>query len=285
MSNEATPVALGTYGVWLSETAVTADIARGLEEHGYGALWLGGANGETLEGARIALSATQTLSVATGIVNIWTSDAEAAAASYHRLEALAPGRFLLGIGAGHREANGPQAVKPLQAMNDYLDVLDREQVPVDRRVLAALGPKMLRLSAERSAGAHPYLVNPDYTRSARTTLGDRPLLAPEHKIALVDDRDEGLRRAREGLAIYLDMGMQNYLNNFRRLGFDDGDFEAGGSERLLDEMVAQGRPDAIAAEARRHVDAGADHVPLHPIHDGVDVVDVMGQLAVALELR
>jgi len=282
MSDAATPVSLSTYGVWLGERMVTPAIARGLEDHGYGALWLGSANGEVLDGAQIALKATQTLSVATGIVNIWTSDAKATAASYHRLEKLAPGRFLLGIGAGHREANGPQAVKPYQAMNDYLDVLDREEVPVDRRVLAALGPRMLRLSAERAAGAHPYLVNPDYTRSARSTLGGRPLLAPEHKVALVSDREQGLRRARDGLAVYLDRGLQNYLNNFRRLGFDDNDFEAGGSDRLLDAMVAQGPPEAIASEVRRHLDAGADHVPLHPIHDAVDVVAVMGHIASAL---
>lgn len=285
MSDVATPVPLGSYGVWLRERLVTEAIARGLEEQGYGALWLGAADGEVLEGARIALATTRTLSVATGIVNIWTSDAQATAAAYHRLEELAPGRFLLGIGAGHREANGPQAIKPYQAMNDYLDVLDREGVPADRRVLAALGPRMLRLSAERAAGAHPYLVNPDYTRSARATLGERPLLAPEHKVALSADREEGLRRAREGLDIYLRMGMQNYLENFRRLGFEDRDFEGGGSERLLDAMVAQGSPEAIAAEVRRHLDAGADHVPLHPIHDAAEVVDVMGHLATALGLR
>lgn len=285
MSDVATPVPLGSYGVWLRERLVTKAIARGLEEQGYGALWLGAADGEVLEGARIALATTRTLSVATGIVNIWTSDAQATAAAYHRLEELAPGRFLLGIGAGHREANGPQAIKPYQAMNDYLDVLDREGVPADRRVLAALGPRMLRLSAERAAGAHPYLVNPDYTRSARATLGERPLLAPEHKVALSADREEGLRRAREGLDIYLRMGMQNYLENFRRLGFEDRDFEGGGSERLLDAMVAQGSPEAIAAEVRRHLDAGADHVPLHPIHDAAEVVDVMGHLATALGLR
>lgn len=285
MSDVATPVPLGSYGVWLRERLVTKAIARGLEEQGYGALWLGAADGEVLEGARIALATTRTLSVATGIVNIWTSDAQATAAAYHRLEELAPGRFLLGIGAGHREANGPQAIKPYQAMNDYLDVLDREGVPADRRVLAALGPRMLRLSAERAAGAHPYLVNPDYTRSARATLGERPLLAPEHKVALSADREEGLRQAREGLDIYLRMGMQNYLENFRRLGFEDRDFEGGGSERLLDAMVAQGSPEAIAAEVRRHLDAGADHVPLHPIHDAAEVVDVMGRLATALGLR
>lgn len=285
MSKLATPVSLGTYGVWLGETLVTSAIARGLEEHGYGTLWLGSANGEVLEGARIALEATNTLSVATGIVNIWTSDAEATATAYHRLENLAPGRFLLGIGAGHKEANGSQAVRPYQAMNDYLDALDREEVPVDRRVLAALGPRMLRLSAERAAGAHPYLVNPDYTRSARSTLGDRPLLAPEHKLALVSDREEGLRLAREGLAVYLDMGMQNYLNNFRRLGFGESDFMAGGSDRLLDAMVAQGSAETIASEVRQHLDAGADHVPLHPIHDAADVVAVMGHVARALGLR
>lgn len=283
MSNVATPVPLKTYGVWIGETLVTSALARGLEEQGYGALWLGSANGEVLAGASTALQATETLAVATGIVNIWTSTARATAASYHRLEELAPGRFLLGIGAGHREANGPQAVKPFQAMNDYLDVLDGEGVPADRRVLAALGPRMLRLSAERAAGAHPYLVNPDYTRSARSTLGGEPLLAPEHKVALVTDREDGLRRARAGLAIYLDMGMQNYLNNFRRLGFEDEDFEAGGSERLLDAMVAQGSADVIAAEVSAHLTAGADHVALHPVHD--DVLAVMGPIAASLGLR
>jgi probable F420-dependent oxidoreductase len=285
MSLSATPVPLGTYGVWLGETAVTSDIAKGLEKQGYGALWLGSANGERLEGARIALEATESLSVATGIVNIWTSDARATAASYHRIEEMAPGRFLLGIGAGHREANGPQAVKPYQAMITYLDVLDREGVPVDRRVLAALGPRMLQLSAERAAGAHPYLVNADYTRSARSTLGDRALLAPEHKVALVDDREEGLRRARQGLAIYLDMGLQNYLNNFRRLSFADSDFSHGGSERLLDAMVAQGSPEAIASQVRPHLNAGGDHVALHPLHDDADVIEVMGHIAAALGLR
>jgi probable F420-dependent oxidoreductase len=285
MSSLATPVSLTAYGVWLRESSVTSTIARELEEQGYGALWLGSANGEVLEGARIALAATRTLAAATGIVNIWTSDARATASSYHRLEELAPGRFLLGIGAGHREANGPQAIRPLQAMNDYLDILDGEGVPADRRVLAALGPRMLRLSADRAAGAHPYLVNPAYTRSARSILGDRPLLAPEHKVALVNDRAEGLRRAREGLAIYLDRGMQNYLNNFRRLGFEDSDFAGGGSERLLDAMVAQGSAEVIAGKVRRHLDAGADHVPLHPVHDADDVVEVMGRIAPALGLR
>jgi len=281
MSALATPVPLGIYGVWLTEATVTPDIARGVEGHGYGALWLGNANGEVLEGARIALSATQTLSVTTGIVNIWAWDAKATAASYHRLEDLAPGRFLLGIGAGHREANGPQAVKPYQAMNEYLDVLDKEGVPSNRRVLAALGPRMLRLSAERAAGAHPYLVNPDHTRSAREILGAGPLLAPEHKVALISERGEALSRAREGLAVYL--GIQNYLNNFRRLGFDDGDFEAGGSVRLMDAMVAQGSPEGIAAEVHRHLDAGADHVPLQPLHDATEVVDVLGSIASALD--
>jgi probable F420-dependent oxidoreductase len=285
MSLSATPVPLGTYGVWLGEAAVTSDIAKGLEKQGYGALWLGSANGERLEGARIALEATESLSVATGIVNIWTSDARATAASYHRLEEMAPGRFLLGIGAGHREANGPQAVKPYQAMITYLDVLDREGVPVDRRVLAALGPRMLQLSAERAAGAHPYLVNAEYTRSARSTLGDQALLAPEHKVALVDDREEGLRRARQGLAVYLDRGLQNYLNNFRRLSFADSDFSHGGSERLLDAMVAQGSPEAIASQVRPHLNAGGDHVALHPLHDDADVVEVMGHIAAALGLR
>lgn len=284
MSSLATPVRLTQFGVWLTEREVTAEIAIGLEQQGYGALWLGSADGSVLAGARTALEATTSLSVASGIVNIWTATAESTAASYHSLEQLAPGRFLLGIGAGHREANGPQAVKPYQAMVDYLDVLDDEGVPADRRVLAALGPRMLKLAANRSAGAHPYNVTPGYTGSARATMGPDSLLAPEHKVALVQSRAEGLALARAGMAIYLQLGMQNYLNNLRRLGFADADFENGGSERLLDAMTAQGSPEVVAAEVRRHLAAGADHVPLHPVHDTGDVLDVMGRLATALDL-
>ncbi|WP_448638784.1 TIGR03620 family F420-dependent LLM class oxidoreductase [Geodermatophilus sp. URMC 63] len=271
-------------GVWLPESVVTADLARQLEEQGYGALWLGNANGEVLDGARVALGATTRLTVATGIVNIWTSDARATAAAVHRLEEIAPGRFLLGIGAGHREFNGPQAVKPYQGVNDYLDVLDEEGVPAERRLLAALGPRMLTLSAERAAGTHPYLVNHEHTRSARETLGDGPLLAPEHKVALVEDRAEGLRLARQALAVYLDNEMQNYLNSLRRLGFDDADFVDGGSERLLDALVAQGSAETIAKEVDRHLAAGADHVALQPVHRTAEVGTVMGRIATALDL-
>lgn len=190
MSLTATPVPLGPYGVWLRHDIATPELATAVERLGYGTLWLGGSPGADLKAAGDVLAATRRLSVATGIVNIWSAGAEPVADSWHRLEAEHPGRFLLGIGAGHRELNGPGAEKPYGAVSRYLDVLDAREVPADRRVLAALGPRMLKLSAERAAGSHPYLVHPEFSRTARAELGPEALLAPEQKVALGTDRAE-----------------------------------------------------------------------------------------------
>ena len=154
--------------------------------------------------------------MATGIVNIWSADAAAVADSFHRIEAGHPGRFLLGIGAGPREHTADYR-KPYQALVDYLDVLDEHDVPADRRVLAALGPKVLRLSAERAAGAHPYLVTREYTRQARAAVGAAPMLAVEHKVALGADHAATLAVARPAVdQPYLHL--ENYRANLRRLG-------------------------------------------------------------------
>lgn len=280
MGLNATPVDLGRYGVWLSHQNLDEDVAAEIERLGFGTVWLGGSAPADLEPVATALAATSRLAVATGIVNIWASSAEEVADSFARLESAYPGRFLLGIGAGHRELNGPEAVRPLQGMRDYLDVLDRGGVPADRRVLAALGPRMLGLSAERAAGAHPYLVTPAYTRFARGVLGDGPLLATEHKLVLGSDPARTREEARRGMSFYL--GMRNYAANLERLGYTVLDLADGGSDALIDDLVAQGDADQTAAVLRAHLDAGADHVVVQPIPGESGLLGTLARLAPAL---
>ncbi|HEX4252944.1 MAG TPA: LLM class F420-dependent oxidoreductase [Pseudonocardia sp.] len=273
---------LGTVGVWAASWELTAARAAEIERLGYGTLWVGGSPEADLEIVETLLAATSTLSLATGIVNIWSAEAGAVADSYHRLETAYPGRFLLGIGAGHRE-HTTEYLQPYQALVNYLDVLDERGVPTNRRVLAALGPKVLRLSADRSAGAHPYLVPSAYTRSARETLGDGPVLAVEHKIALGTDREKTRLGARPSVANpYL--GLSNYLANLRRLGYTDADLSGDGSDRLIDALVAQGDAAGVAAQLREHLNAGADHVAVHPVPDSEDPLATLAELAPALGL-
>jgi probable F420-dependent oxidoreductase len=183
---------LGRYGVWGRDVELSPDLAAGLEQLGYGTVWVGGSPSGDLSVPDLLLAATEELVVATGIVNIWQDDAATVARSYHRLEGRYPGRFVLGIGAGHREATD-EYVKPYDALQRYLDILDGAEVPVGRRVLAALGPRVLRLAAERAAGAHPYFTTPDHTREARGVLGPDRVLAPEQKAVL--DADPAAARA------------------------------------------------------------------------------------------
>jgi probable F420-dependent oxidoreductase len=173
-------VNLGQVGVWAPESTLSPALAGALENLGYGAIWIGGSPAGDLSIVDELLDATERLVVATGIVNIWKDDARVVAASHRRLAPAYPGRWLLGIGVGHPEATSDYA-HPYQALVDYLDILDSEGVPQDERVLAALGPKVLQLSADRTAGAHPYLVTPEHTRQARELLGAGVLLAPEQK--------------------------------------------------------------------------------------------------------
>ena len=280
MGLNATPVDLGRFGVWLRHQDIDEDVAAEVERLGFGTLWIGGSPSSDLEPVATALAATSRLAVATGIVNIWAAPAEEIAEAFGRLERAYPGRFLLGIGAGHREVNGPEAVKPLQGMRDYLDVLDRGGVPADRRVLAALGPKMLRLSAERAAGAHPYLVDPAYARTARGVLGDGPLLAPEHKLVLGTDAELTRQQARQGMSFYL--GMRNYAANLERLGFTEDDLADGGSDALVDDLVAQGGPEDVAAVLHAYLAAGADHVVAQPLPGECGLLGTLARLAPAL---
>jgi probable F420-dependent oxidoreductase len=260
---------IGRVGVWTRE-APTVELARGLEELGYGAIWIGGSPGGELDGVERALAATTRLTVATGIVNIWKDDPATIAASYQRLAEAYPGRFLLGVGVGHPEATSDYT-RPYEALVRYLDGLDAGEVPQDRRVLAALGPKVLRLAAERTAGAHPYLVTPEHTRRARETLGDGVLLAPEQHVVLDPDPARARTLARGAVSRYL--ALSNYANNWRRLGFTDDDLAGDGSDRLVDALVAHGDATAVAARVGEHLSAGADHVCIQLITpDGTDLL-------------
>jgi probable F420-dependent oxidoreductase len=274
---------LGRFGVWRSASLVTPELAAGIERLGFGALWLGSSPAGDLVQAEELLDATTTLTLATSIVNIWQDRPEGAAVSFARVQRRHPGRFLLGVGAGHREA-AQQYASPYQTLARYADVLDAGGVPRDRLVLAALGPKMLGLARDRAAGAIPYLVPPEHTRQARAVLGPGPLLAPEHKVVLDTDPDRARALGRTRVQRpYL--GLVNYTSNLRRLGWREEDLDGGGSDALIDALVAHGSPAQVAAQLTRHLDAGADHVCLQLItEEGAGPLPGYRALAPALGL-
>jgi probable F420-dependent oxidoreductase len=274
-------IELGQVGVWAPETTLNPELARALENLGYGAIWIGGSPAGELAIVDELLGATERIVVATGIVNIWKDDARLVAASHHRLEAAYPGRWLLGIGVGHPEATSDYQ-HPYEAMVDYLDVLDSEGVPKDERVLAALGPRVLQLAAARTAGAHPYLVTPEHTRWARELVGDGVLLAPEQKVVVDTDTDRaralGRRRVNNPY-----LGLTNYVSNLRRLGFSDDDLAGEGSDHLVDALVAHGDAEVAAARVREHLAAGADHVAIQLL-TSKDDDPMLGYQAIATAL-
>ncbi len=255
-------VNLGRVGIWRSWRQVNVDLAAAVERLGYGAIWLGSSPPGDLGTVEDLLDATSTIAVATGIVNMWAVNAATVAASYHRITSKHPGRFLLGVGIGHPEATEAYQ-RPYDKIVAYLDQLDQAGVPVQERALAALGPRVLKLSGERAAGAHPYLTTPEHTKRARAILGEGPLLAPEHKVVM--EKDPGLARGIGRPAVqnpYL--GLSNYLNNLRRLGYTNADFAAG-SDRLIDALVLHGDAQTIAGGIGAHFDAGADHVAIQAL--------------------
>jgi probable F420-dependent oxidoreductase len=274
---------LGRFGVWRGSAQVTPELALRLERLGYGTLWLGSSPDGHLTQVDELLDATTSLTLATGIVNMWKDDAHTVAASFRRIEDRHPGRFLLGVGAGHREATQEYA-KPYEVLARYVDVLRADGVPADSLVLAALGPRVLRLAAERAGGAHPYLVPPEHTRQAREILGPGPLLAPEQKVVLEADPQKARAIARPRVrSPYL--GLVNYTSNLRRLGWGDEDLAGGGSDALIDALVAHGGGEQVAARLAEHFDAGADHVCVQLLPaPGADLPDEFGRLAEALGL-
>ncbi|MFG2088455.1 MULTISPECIES: LLM class F420-dependent oxidoreductase [unclassified Spirillospora] len=252
-----TKIDLGRLGIWRPWSELGPELAKDVEDLGYGTIWIGGSPRGDLKVAERLLAATDRIVIATGIVNMWTTPADEVAASYHRLDDAYGGRFLLGVGIGHPEAT-QEYRSPYETILAYLDRLDAADVPVGRRVLAALGPKVLRLSAERAGGAHPYLTTPEHTRRARETLGDGPILAPDQKVVLDTDPERARALAREKIGFYF--RLTNYVASFKRLGFTDEDVAGDGSDALLDALVAHGDPAAVAARLSGHLDAGADHV-------------------------
>jgi probable F420-dependent oxidoreductase len=261
----------GGTGIWSAglrygDRAEAADAATELEELGYTSLWIPDVGGDVFGAVERLLAATGRATVATGILNLWMHTAAETAAAHARLTSEHGDRFLIGIGVSHRAlidaGNKRRYRKPLAAMAGFLDGLDSAPVPVDRssRVLAALGPKMLALARARSAGAHPYNVTPEHTAMARDALGPSALVLPEQAVTLTTDPEAARRIGREHLAGYL--ALPNYSNNFRRLGFGDEELSSGGSDRLVDALVAWGDAQAIAARVAQHRDAGADHVSI-----------------------
>jgi probable F420-dependent oxidoreductase len=267
--NELGRVGLWTFALDLQPVARAQELVREIEELGYGAVWIPEAVGrDPFAHATLLLSATEHLVVGTGIAGIYSRDALAMKSAWMTVSEAFPARFVLGMGVSHAPMvegmRGQHYGPPLTKMREYLDAMDAamymatEPATPPTRVLAALGPKMLALAKDRTAGAHPYFVPVEHTQRAREILGPDALLAPEQAVVLETDPVEARRIARQHTQIYL--GLPNYTNNLRRLGFDDDDLAGEGSDRLTDAIVAWGDVDAIVKRVRAHHDAGADHV-------------------------
>ena len=268
------PWITGRHAVWLSLRALPAEpaelrsLAAGIERLGFSALWLGGSWGEDLSIPGELLAGSGDLVVGTSVANIWRDPPELLAAAYAGLASTYGHRFVLGLGPGHAsqvDLHQNNYARPVAALSEYLDGLDAapSPVPIGQRALAALGPKALALAADRSAGALPLLTTPEHTRQARELLGPRPVLAPAQKLVLADDPAEARGRARAELSYYL--GLANYVNAWRRLGFAESDVESGGSDVLVDALFGWGSPEVAVARVREHLAAGADQVCVQPI--------------------
>ena len=273
-------VDLGRVGIWYGSidalpTPEAQRAAQVVEELGFGSLWVAEAVGrDPFVSSAVLLSATTNLKLATGIANIYARDPMTMVAGQKTLAEAFPGRFLLGLGVSHGHlvagVRKHDYSKPYSYMVEYLDKMDKAlfmaKGPEDDggRLLAALGPKMLELSATRANGAHPYFTTPEHTAIAREALGPDALLAPEQMCVLSTDADEARRIARAGMKIYL--GLPNYWNNLVRLGFTDADRENGG--RLVDAIVVWGTEEQIAERVAQHHAAGADHVCVQVLQDG-----------------
>ena len=297
-SSDTPAVDIGPIGIWtfnldLVPATQSQEAAAELEELGFSAVWIPEAVGrEAFTSAGLLLAGTSSITVATGIASIWARDAMAASAAHKTLSEAYPGRFLLGLGVSHQpmvdHLRGHHYDKPFTAMSNYLDAMDAamfmaaEPTVAPRRVLAALRPRMLRLAAERADGAHPYFVPPEHTAVARAELGQGPLLAVEQAVVFETDPSRARQLARTHTSIYT--GLPNYTGNLERFGFSGDDFPDGGSDRLVDAIVAWGTIDDIVARVNAHRDAGADHVCLQVITDDVSTVPMRQwrELAAAL---
>lgn len=290
---------IGRIGVWsfnldLQPMARAQEAVGELEALGYGAVWVPEAVGrEAMSNVALLLAGGERIVLATGIANLWARDAMAMAAGHKTVLSAYPDRFLLGIGVSHQSAveglRGQTYDKPLSRMRAYLDAMDAARYLADPpvsdpvRVLAALGPKMLELARDRTAGAHPYFVPVDHTPVARAALGPDKLLAPEQAVVLETDPTTARELARSHMRTYL--GLPNYTNNLRRFGFGDDDLAGGGSDRLVDAIVAWGDVDTVVRRVQAHLDGGADHVCIQvidgdprvlPVHQWTELAGALG---------
>lgn len=273
-------VDIGRYGIWYGmidtlDAVEARRAARLVESLGFETLWLAEAVGrDPFVMSAILLDATERLKLATGIANIYARDPMTMNAAQRTLAEAYPGRFLLGLGVSHGHlvagVRKHDWSKPYSHMVEYLDRMDTAiyfapAAPAEPgRLLAALGPKMLQLAATRANGAHPYFTTPDHTRIARETMGPDALLAPEQMVVLDTDPERARAIARAGMKIYL--GLPNYFNNLRRIGFDEGDWADGGSDRLVDAIVAWGTVEQVKDRIDAHHAAGADHVAIQVLN-------------------
>lgn len=267
---------LGRVGVWLSSLGpmpaqAEREQVQRIEELGYPTLWITESQKEAFAHAGLVLSSTRSLTVATGIANIWARAPETAVSGANALADAFAGRFVLGVGIGHSRFT-PQYQRPVETTRAYLDRMlsvahdgpqPAEPVPW---LVAALRPKMLELAATRAQGSHPYLVPPEHAAVARAALGPDALLAPELTVVLDPDPETARATARAFLALYLTL--PNYTNNLRALGFTDADLSGAGSDRLVDAVVAWGDEEAIRRRVEDHLAAGADHVAVQPVTSG-----------------
>ena len=270
---------LGQIGIWRSRNRGSADAAREIERLGYGALWIGGS--PSVDQVRPYLEASSRMPVITGILNVWQHDPADVAAAHARITADHPNRFLLGIGIGHPEATSDYT-RPLKTMRDFFDGLDAAETPVpkEERLAAALGPKMLDLSVERSLGTHPYFITLEHTHFARERLGEDALVAPEVAVVLDPNPESARRKAREYAKLYL--GLTNYTSNLLKFGFTEDDIAGGGSDRLIDAVIPHGSPERVALFIQAHLEAGADHVCIQPLGADEPSADYAALAAVLL---
>lgn len=270
---------LGRVGIWMPPPAWIgadpADTAVAIERAGFTSVWIGGGNAtaDAFELLRPLLEGTERLLVATGIANIWAWEPAQLRSDAAALEREFPGRFILGLGVSHEPlvtSLGQAYERPLEKMERFLDELDHpaqhipEHADLPPVVLAALGPRMLTLAAEQTAGAHPYFTPAEHTAFARSVLGKSPLLVPEQALSLAPNLAQGRVAARAYAERYL--RMPNYTRNLRRFGFGTADLADGGSDRLIDAIIPSGAA-VVAERVREHLDAGADHVVLQPLDE------------------
>jgi probable F420-dependent oxidoreductase len=281
----------GPTGIWswelrYGEAAAAADAAGELEALGYGALWFPDAGGDVFGAAETLLAATERLTVATGILNLWMHSATESAQRFHEQTQTHNHRLLLGIGVGHarfvdRVIEPGTYRQPLARVGEFLDELDAADPPVSPadRMLAALGPRMLDVARRRTSGSHVYLVTPELTAAARQALATGQVVAVEQGVVLEADRDTARAIARQHLAGYLEL--PNYTNNWKRAGFMDDDLAGGGSDRLVDALYARGDEAAIRRRVDEHRDAGADHVCIQVVRADRDTVPLAEWRALA----